>query len=293
MKDQIDVGQGQELPIEIEMEKAKVDESVAKEKLSESFLEVESPSQNQTITSPVMVSGKSNFFEANTRIRIKDSDGNVLADTFTTAEGWMDKLYPFSKSIEYGAPMTANGMVEVFEESAKDGSEINKISVDVIFGDYVEWKKYENPDPKYSIMYSSDWTVDSSKAVAKNSDPYQILKLTKEKDGYKLTLTTPSAWGPGVCAFDEDDLGDFDGPMAGEFKGSAVEISTDVGIYKRLDNHVASDGKATWSVCYKQKGEEYFVNSTALGFVSYEAPENYDKKMIGVMDQMLKSISAE
>ncbi|MFC1622984.1 Gmad2 immunoglobulin-like domain-containing protein [Patescibacteria group bacterium] len=297
VRDQIDVSQSHELPTEAEVKKDKGDKPVIEDEPIESFLEIIAPIENQVVTSPVMVSGKSNFNEANTRIRIKDSDGDVLADTFTTAEGWMDKLYPFSKSVEYSAPENKNGVVEVFEESAKDGSEINKVLVNVVFGDYseVQWMEYKNSDPKYSVMYPSDWTVDSSKAVLGKSDPYQILKFSIEKDGYKFILTIPSAWGPGVCAFDGDNLSNFDGPMAGDFKGSAVEVGVNEGAYKRLDSHIMDmDGKnATWSICYKQKGEQYFVSSSALGFISYEAPKNYDKKMIGVLDEILKTISTK
>lgn len=105
---------------------------------SNEFLEIVSPLPNQKIKSPIQVSGKSNFFEANTRIRIKDNNGKILADTFTVAEGWMDKLYPFSKNISYEKPSSKKGVVEVFEESAKDGSEINKITIPVIFENYID-----------------------------------------------------------------------------------------------------------------------------------------------------------
>lgn len=100
------------------------------------FLAVLHPAPYQEITSPVAVYGRSNFFEANTRIRITDGNGKILADTFATAEGSMDKLYPFSKQISYKAPSSRKGTVEVFEESAKDGSEIKKIIVPVLFKEF-------------------------------------------------------------------------------------------------------------------------------------------------------------
>lgn len=116
--------------IKIEQEEEKETET------SNEYLEVDSPSLNQTIESPVGISGKSNFFEANTRIRIKDDNDKVLADTFTTAEGWMGELHPFSEEVSYETPSAEKGVVEVFEESAKDGSEINKVTIPVIFYDY-------------------------------------------------------------------------------------------------------------------------------------------------------------
>jgi len=104
-------------------------------KTSNDLLEVTSPIPNQKVTSPVKVSGKSNFFEAHTSIKVVDDNGKVLAHTFATAGGWMDKLYPFSKSVHYDKPSSPKGSVEVFEESAKDGSAVNKVSIPVTFGD--------------------------------------------------------------------------------------------------------------------------------------------------------------
>ncbi|OGO83114.1 MAG: hypothetical protein A2Y18_03755 [Clostridiales bacterium GWD2_32_19] len=97
------------------------------------YVEVEYPTPNAEISNPVTVKGKSNFFEANTRIRIKDEKGKILADTFTTAEGWMEKLFPFSKEIAYKETTAKTGVIEVFESSPKDGSEINKVTVPVVF----------------------------------------------------------------------------------------------------------------------------------------------------------------
>lgn len=114
---------------------------------SNEFLEIASPVPYQKIKSPVLVSGKSNFFEATTGIRIKDDNGKILVDTFTTAEGYIDKLYPFSKDVSYETPSIETGIVEVFEESPKDGSDTYMIVIPVFFEDYVD----ETADWKTSI----------------------------------------------------------------------------------------------------------------------------------------------
>lgn len=95
---------------------------------------VTSPTANQTITSPVLVKGQSDTFEANVRIKIKDSNGKVLADTYTMG-GAYGQSAPYSKSVSYSFPSARGGIVEVFENSAKDGTEINKITTPVIFGE--------------------------------------------------------------------------------------------------------------------------------------------------------------
>ena len=100
------------------------------------FIQVKLPQENAIIKNPVLVSGKANVNEANVRIRISDDNKNILADNFITADGWLDNLYPFEKEIDYEIAQTKNGLIEIFEESAKDGSEIYKIEIPVIFGEY-------------------------------------------------------------------------------------------------------------------------------------------------------------
>ncbi len=111
-----------------------VEEAIAKVITKNKNAEVTSPTPYEKISNPVTVKGKANFFEANVIIRITDNDGQVLASTYTLAEGTM-KLYPFSKEIAYKKPSSKGGIIEVFEESAKDGTEINKITIPVEFAD--------------------------------------------------------------------------------------------------------------------------------------------------------------
>ena len=102
-------------------------------KTSNEFLELISPIPYEEITNPLIISGRSNFLEAKTRIRIVDNNNCILADTSVNAEGWMDDLYPFSGEIPYSTPSSDIGFLEVFENSAKDGEEINKVIVPIFF----------------------------------------------------------------------------------------------------------------------------------------------------------------
>ncbi len=121
------------------------------------FIQVKSPQKNAIAKNPVLISGKANVDEANVRVKITDDNENILVDTFITADGWMDKLYPFEKEISYGTPQTENGLIEIFEESARDGSEIYKIEVPVVFEDY-------------DIINKSLILLDAWKICEKNSD---------------------------------------------------------------------------------------------------------------------------
>jgi len=69
-------------------------------------------------------------------VKIKDENENILADDFITASGWVDAKYPFKKEIGYLSPASPNGTIEIFEENTKDGNEIHKIIIPVIFENY-------------------------------------------------------------------------------------------------------------------------------------------------------------
>ena len=100
------------------------------------FIQINSPQKNTIIKNPILVSGKANVFEANVRVRIIDNNGNILTNDFITADGWMDKLYSFKKEISYILPTSKNGIIEFFEEDARNGNNINKVIIQVVFENY-------------------------------------------------------------------------------------------------------------------------------------------------------------
>ncbi len=151
------------------------------------FIQVKFPKKSELISNPVLISGKANVFEANVRVKIKDENENILADTFITAAGAYDKLYPFEKEISYTAPASQNGLVEVFEESAKDGSDIHKVEIPVVFGDYVniaDWQTYRNEEYgfefKYPTIYDEKEEYESCRlreSINKDVNPHLFISL--------------------------------------------------------------------------------------------------------------------
>jgi type II secretory pathway pseudopilin PulG len=86
-------------------------------------IKVTDPQPGATIKSPVKIAGKARVFEANVRLRVKDAAGIVLGDGFTTASQGAPEFGDFSEEFAFKSPSeTQVGTVEVFEESAKDGS---------------------------------------------------------------------------------------------------------------------------------------------------------------------------
>lgn len=92
------------------------------------------PESGDVVTSPVTISGTANVFEATVSIRIRDDDGNVLAETFTTATCGSGCRGDFSHEVKFDATGD-RGVIEVFESSAEDGSALHLVAIPVRFGE--------------------------------------------------------------------------------------------------------------------------------------------------------------
>jgi spore germination protein GerM len=92
---------------------------------------VETPLPGDHVGSPLTISGSANTFEANVRYRVLDHDGKVLDDSFTTATSGSGTRGTFHTQSVFSVATHGTGSVEVFEESAADGSKINVVTVPV------------------------------------------------------------------------------------------------------------------------------------------------------------------
>lgn len=170
---------------------------------SSSNIRVFSPKKDATIGLPLKVLGEARVFEAAYVVRLKEKGGNVLVEeSGMTLAGDAGEFNLFSNEINYPQPKGTDGILEVFQYSAKDGSEIDKVSIPVKFGYvsamYVKLffaNSLKDPNPidcskMYGVTRRVGWSKDSVK-VAIN----ELLKGTnaqEQKDGYY------SAINPGV-----------------------------------------------------------------------------------------------
>jgi hypothetical protein len=92
---------------------------------------VDTPIAGQRVTSPVLISGRANVFEAVVSITIFDANGRAIVNTTTmTSEGFV--LSPFSTRVAFTVSREQAGCIRVFESSPKDGSPINVVQREVI-----------------------------------------------------------------------------------------------------------------------------------------------------------------
>ena len=96
-------------------------------------ISVQQPLPHDIVDDPIKVGGIGSGFEGQFAARVRDQHGNELVQVPVNGAGTV--LFNFQTTIALpGVLPTARGTLEVFEFSAKDGSEINKQIVPVIFG---------------------------------------------------------------------------------------------------------------------------------------------------------------
>lgn len=102
--------------------------------VEESNIVVFLPKGNAILSSPFDVEGKARVFENVVSIRLKDKAGKILFQGTTDAQSPdAGEFGLFQAEIEYATSQT-EGILEVFESSAKDGADINKVTIPVKFG---------------------------------------------------------------------------------------------------------------------------------------------------------------
>ncbi len=66
-----------------------------------SLVSIGEPDEGATVSGPSMtLEGVASSFEATVPYFVTDADGTKVAQDFTTAEGWADKLYPFTADVD-------------------------------------------------------------------------------------------------------------------------------------------------------------------------------------------------
>lgn len=150
-----------------------------------------------------------------------------------------------------------------------------------------DWKTYSNKILKYTIKYPNDWTIDTSKAElpisTENSQELNISKGT-----YKLTILWPSAYGPGICLFDDQSRSGAP-EMASYCEGKYIELSSNGSkeLHRRLVKPETFGDHQQWEVYTKEKS--YFVT---VPIIRFTAPLNFVADQVEIMDQILSTYTS-
>jgi|GEM_PF-6035875 len=98
-------------------------------------ISVTSPAPYTSVGNPMTVTGSARVFESTVSIRLLDGDGTVLAESIAMTEAADVGLFgPFTLQLPYDQNESEQGTLEVFQASAADGSEIDKVTIPILFG---------------------------------------------------------------------------------------------------------------------------------------------------------------
>jgi len=87
---------------------------------------IDEPGADDTVTSPVTISGQVRAFEGTYQVGIFDSQGGPIVETFGTAgPGEAGQLAPFSIDVPFEVDALTPACIWVYEQSARDGSAIH------------------------------------------------------------------------------------------------------------------------------------------------------------------------
>ena len=95
-------------------------------------IKVITPKIDAQIKSPIVVSGIVTLGDNRVRVKIKDSKGLVLAESYATTRV-TNSIITFSNTLTYRKPASAKGIIEVFLVANKSGVQSTIVAIPVVF----------------------------------------------------------------------------------------------------------------------------------------------------------------
>lgn len=230
--------------------------------LEEPGIIVWSPRPNETANWPIQVSGEARVFENAASYRLKDSRGNILFEGYTVAQSPDSGLYGrFNIQLGYASTTDGLGIIEIFNYSAKDGSEENIVRVPVVLGTtegLVPVQVYfgneiKNPDfldcaKVFPVIRMIPATTSMARAAL--AELLRGVTTLERKDGFLTSLNNSVGInsltiGNGTARVDFDDRLDFQ--VGGSCRVTAIraQIETTLKQFATVKNVVISINSRT------------------------------------------------
>lgn len=94
---------------------------------------VNRPRANERIGMPLVIEGEARVFENTVHFRLLDESGSEIAKGFATADARdVGQFGAFRGELNFVSETDQAGTLEIFQISAEDGSEIDKLSIPVV-----------------------------------------------------------------------------------------------------------------------------------------------------------------
>ncbi len=100
----------------------------------EANIQVSQPVANDLVSSPFTVTGQARVFESQFSYRLRDADGSILAQGSAHADAPdVGQFGAFKIDVTFPKPKGSHGLLEVFDYSARDGSQIDTVAIPLTF----------------------------------------------------------------------------------------------------------------------------------------------------------------
>jgi len=97
-------------------------------------IKVTEPQPDSVIESPLLIKGEARVFEGTVQFRLKDSQGNIIAEKFGTAQSVeAGEFGEFGELLLFDNVESESGTLEIYSQSPEDGSEQDLILIPVKF----------------------------------------------------------------------------------------------------------------------------------------------------------------
>lgn len=164
----------------------------------EANITIDTPSENETVSNPIHLTGEARVFESQLSWRLKDVDGNILIEGHVMSQAADSGQFGnYEVWIPVPAVTDPHLMVEAFQYSAKDGSVIDLVSVPVLL-DRVETTDvqlyFHNDGMDPQMTCTEVFPVPREMAVSESAVRVAILALlngpteTERTAGYSTTI---------------------------------------------------------------------------------------------------------
>jgi germination protein M len=90
---------------------------------------VEVPAPGYSVSSPLLISGTANTFEATFQVEILEADGRVVGKRFVTATSGSGTRGTFQAKVPFRVAKKGAGKLVVYELSAEDGTRLHEVEI--------------------------------------------------------------------------------------------------------------------------------------------------------------------
>jgi len=110
------------------------EDNILEDEFDEYIITVSNIKAGDNLVSPVIIEGEAVAFENTVIVELRNQEHETMVKEYVTTKAPdVGKSGPFKITLSFDFSSTKEGYVAVYEESAKDGSEVNLVEIPVMF----------------------------------------------------------------------------------------------------------------------------------------------------------------